>query len=120
MKATSELSDSLRGSGLYGTGHVVGGDLETVMVFYEKDREILPSHHNRSLTAHIHDAELRHTLINSGSSLNIMPLSIPEVVEIPRDKIIKQPIKVSDFRDNVFFSLGYINLNLYFLSSAIW
>lgn len=50
---------------------------DNIMVFYENDRQVLPSYHNRPLylTASIHDVDLKHALIDPGFSLNIMPLS---------------------------------------------
>lgn len=51
-------------------------------------------------------------LIDLCSSLNIMTLSMPEVMDIPLDKIIEQPIKVLDFGGNAFFTLDYFTLNL--------
>lgn len=54
------------------------------MVFYERDMQILPSYHTRRLyvTPYVLDAELKHELINLGSSLIIMPLSVLEEVGI--------------------------------------
>lgn len=55
------------------------------MVFYEKDRQVVPSQHIKPLymTAHINDVELRHTMVDLGSSLNIVHLSTLGAVEIP-------------------------------------
>lgn len=60
------------------------------MVFYERDKHILPSHQNRPLyvTAYIRDMELRCAVIDLSSLLNIMPLSTLEAIGIPRDRII--------------------------------
>lgn len=87
------------------------------------------------MTAYVLDVELKCALIDLGSSLNIMSLYTLEAMEVPRDRIMEQPIKVSDFRDNASFTLGYNNVDmaiehmvsihsipcyrcLYFLSSA--
>lgn len=41
------------------------------------------------VTTYISEIELRRMLIDPGSSLNIMPLSMHEVFGIPRDKVIE-------------------------------
>lgn len=50
------------------------------MILFENDRQDLPSHHNRSLyvTASIRGVELKCAMVDSGSTLNIIPLSILE------------------------------------------
>lgn len=84
------------------------------MVFYKMDRQILPSHHNRSfyVTGSVHDVEMKPPLIDQGFSLNMMPLSKIEVVGIPRSKIFEQLIEVLDYGGNASFILDYINLDL--------
>lgn len=60
---------------------------------YEKDWEFVPSHHNRPLYVKAqHPRPLYHgnVIVVSGSSLNIMPLFMPETVRIPRERIAKQ------------------------------
>lgn len=47
------------------------------------------------MTTNILDVKLKRTLINLGSSVNIMPLSTLEIVGIPRDIIVEQPIELS-------------------------
>lgn len=56
----------------------------------------LPSCHSRPpyVTAFVHEVELRRALIVSGSSLNIMPLLMLEVMGIPRGRIIEPLIEV--------------------------
>lgn len=55
------------------------------IVFYEKDRLVLLSHHNMLLyvIAHNRDIELRRAMVVLCFLLNIMPLSTHEMVEIP-------------------------------------
>lgn len=59
---------------------------EKRIVFYKIDRKILPNYHTRPLhiTTSIHNVELKHALIDIGSSSNIIPLLILEVTRIPR------------------------------------
>lgn len=68
------------------------------MLFYEKDRQVAPSHHNRSLyvTASIRNFKLRRTMVDPGSSLNIIPLSTLKAVGILRERIAKQHVEVSE------------------------
>lgn len=74
----------------------------------------LCSHHNRPLylTAHIHNEELRHVMIDLGSSPNIMPLSMLETMGIRLDRIVKQPIDVSSFEGNASFTLSFLLANI--------
>lgn len=84
------------------------------MVFSKKDKQIIPSYHNRPLyaAAFVHDVEQRRTLIDPRSSLNIMPPSSLEVVGIPQVRVVKQLIEVSSFGGSESFTLGYINVDL--------
>lgn len=68
-------------------------------VFYDDDRRSLPTNHNRPLyvTANVNGVELRRAMLNPGSSINIISLSTLDAVGVPRDKIIRQPIKVLSF-----------------------
>lgn len=83
------------------------------MAFYEKDRQILPSYHNRpfNVTTFTHDVELTRALIDPGYSLNLMPLSALDTVGIHLEQIVEQPIEVSGFEGSTSFTLGYININ---------
>lgn len=56
-------------------------------------------------------AELKHALIDSGSSLNIMSLSTLEALKIPRRRTLNHPVKVSGFGGKASFTIGYINLD---------
>lgn len=66
---------------------------KSVMVFYEKDRQIISSHRNWPLyvTACVHNVELKLALIDTGSSLNIMLLFTLNKVGIFRSKIVVRP-----------------------------
>lgn len=82
--------------------------------FYEKGRQILPSHHNKALyvITSVYYVELKRAMVDRGYSLNIMPLSMLEVVGIPESKIIDQSIEILGFGGNVPFTLSYTNLDL--------
>lgn len=55
-------------------------------------------------TAYIRDVALRHALVDSCFTLNIMPLTMLEAVGIPRDRTISVRFRRVRF--------GYINLDL--------
>lgn len=78
-------------------------------VFHEEDKHILSAYYNRPLyvIAFVHDVKLYWGLVELRSLLNIMPLSMLEVVGIPRDQVVKQLIEVSGFGSNASFMLGY-------------
>lgn len=80
------------------------------MGFYEKDRNILPSHYTRPLymTWHIRYLELRRARVNLGSSLSIMPLSTFKAMGFPRDKWAA--CRGSEVIHH--FTIGFINLDL--------
>lgn len=84
------------------------------MVFYEKDRQVVPSHHNRSLyvKASIRNFKLRRTMVDPGCSLIIIHLSTHKAVGILRGRIVKQHVEVSGFGGNMSFTIGFINLDL--------
>lgn len=63
------------------------------------------------MTAGIRDFELRHATIVPGSSRNAMPLSTLKV-GIPRDNMVRQPVKVSRFGGNASLTLGFIELDM--------
>lgn len=114
-KVTIELTDSVRGLGIAERRPRGGNRFEdNVIVFYEKDRKVVSGHHNRQLhvTASIYNIEQSHTLINPGSSLNIIPLSTLKAVRTLRDRIIRQHVEVSGFGGIASFTFGFINLDL--------
>lgn len=56
--------------------------------------------------------ELKRSMVDLGSSLNIISFSVLDVVGIPRDKIARQPIEVSSFRGHSMYTMGFVNLDL--------
>lgn len=95
-KAITKLAGSLEGSSLSQRRPCGGSQFDDcVVTFYEKDRQGMLSHNNRllHLTAHIHDVELRHAMVDLGS-LKLMPFSTLMAVRIPCYRIVKLSIKV--------------------------
>lgn len=59
------------------------------------------------------DVELRYAVVDLGSLLIIISLSTLEAMVTPRDRIVKQPVKVSGFGGDTSFTLDFINLDLF-------
>lgn len=70
----------------------------TVTMFYDVDRH-RPTTHSRSLyvSTSMNGVELKRAMLDPGSSINIISLSTLDVVDVSRDKIIRQPIEMSSF-----------------------
>lgn len=64
------------------------------------------------MITYIHDVEFRRAIVNPVSLLSIMHLPTLEVMGIPRDRTVKQPVEVSGFRGNNSFTLDFINLDM--------
>lgn len=60
----------------------------------------------------IRDVELKSAMLDAGSLLNVIPLSIIEAARVCRDKIFKQAIEVADLASTSIFTLGSIDLKL--------
>lgn len=79
--------------------------------FYKSDAQGVTSYHNRALyvRAYIREVELRCTMVDTESSLNIIPLSMTGV---SRDRIVKKPNTVSCFKGTSSFTICHIKLEL--------
>lgn len=71
------------------------------------------SHHNNKLymTTHIRDVEFRCTIVDPGSSLTIMPLSMLEVVGTLETRLSSSLLRCH-VSSNASFAIGFINLDL--------
>lgn len=70
------------------------------------------SHHNHPqyVIAKVRDvAQEDH--VDQGSSLSIISLSVLDAVYTPRENIMRQPIKVSGFRGDCTYTIGFMNLD---------
>lgn len=112
-KAITELPNSSRSSGVVQNRPRGGRRSEDkAMVFYEKNSQ--PSHYRRPLyvTAIVHDME--HALVDLGSSMNIMPLSMLEAIGISRSRLRNQSkchvlvaTHLHSWLHNLNFSMAY-------------
>lgn len=111
-KGYHQADQFVRGSGFDRDSHLERINSMTMHSVYDKNRQIVPSHHNKPLyvTAHICDVELRRAMTDLGSSLNIMLLFTLEMVSIPHED---HQAAYRGFRFlSASFTVGYINLNL--------
>lgn len=77
-------------------------------VFYDC---VLPTTYNLPLyiTVSVKGVELKRAMLDPGSSIKIISLLTVAAVGVPRDKIVRQPIEVSSFRDQKAFTVGFVN-----------
>ncbi|KAL6190510.1 hypothetical protein ACLB2K_036904 [Fragaria x ananassa] len=64
------------------------------------------------LEAQINDVFVRRALVDTGSSLNIIPLYALKAAGIPQSRIVKSGLKISGFAEADETSIGYIQLDL--------
>lgn len=64
------------------------------------------------VTAIIMDVMMKCVMVDAGSSLKVIPLSIFEATGVSRDMIIKQPIEVSGLEGTSIFNFGFIDIKL--------
>lgn len=83
-----------------------------MVMFYDNKRRDLPSTHNRPLyvTASVKGIKFKRAMLALGSSLNIISLRVLDAVETPRERISRQLVEVSSFRDHSTYTMGFVNL----------
>lgn len=94
---------------LFNTNHVERGQLKTVPWFSKRKKTsksclVITKDHCMSHPTFM--TWLKRGLIDLGSSINIMLLSMLEVVRIPHSRVIERLIEVLGFRGNTSFTLG--------------
>lgn len=96
-KVIIKLTDPLESSGIADSRSRRNNRFEIdVSVFYHNKRLELSSHHNIPLyvTTSIREAELKRAILDLGSLINIVSLSILDAVGVVRSSIQRQPIDV--------------------------
>lgn len=82
------------------------------VVFYREEKHTYLEYSNKPLyiTTFFIDEESRRGLVDQGSSLDIMPLSILKEVGIPQEDVVKQPIEISGFGADALLTLPMLLL----------
>lgn len=114
-KAIIELSDPSRGSSLAEKRLRWGDRFEDgAMVVYDNDRWDLPSHHNRPLyvKTSIQKLSWRGLRLIQGPFWISFPYQSLTQVRAPRDRIMRESIKLSNFGGDYTYTLGFVNLDL--------
>ena len=94
--------------------HASRAFLETTnaITFTDEDMEVQHPNHSRPLyaVARINDVHIRRALIDTGASLNLVPASTLQAVEIPLNQITDTPIEVAGFVGMQEHTIGSIQL----------
>ncbi|KAL6142352.1 hypothetical protein ACLB2K_060634 [Fragaria x ananassa] len=87
---------------------------DNAIIFTFSDMEVPYPDHKRPfyLEAQINDVFVRRALVDTGSSLNIIPLYVLKVAGIPQSRIVKSELKISGFTEADETFVGYIQLEL--------
>ncbi|CAL8992530.1 unnamed protein product [Prunus brigantina] len=84
------------------------------IVFTDEDMEIPYPDHRRPLylEGQINDVFIRRALVDTGSSVNILPLSVLTAAGIPLSKIVQSQTSISGFGNQSEVTVGYMQVNL--------
>ncbi|KAB2614666.1 hypothetical protein D8674_021254 [Pyrus ussuriensis x Pyrus communis] len=64
------------------------------------------------LEGHINDVFIRQALVDTGSSVNILPLVVLTAAGVPTTKLVRSQISIKRFGNNSEETMGYIKINL--------
>uniref|UniRef100_A0A2N9GEB7 RNA-directed DNA polymerase n=1 Tax=Fagus sylvatica TaxID=28930 RepID=A0A2N9GEB7_FAGSY len=96
--------------------HASRAFLETTnaITFTDEDMEVQYPDHRRSLylSAVIKDVQVRRALVDTGSCLNLIPLSTLQAVNLPQQKIQGSPMEVTGFGGMTEHTMGHVQLVL--------
>ncbi|KAK9921974.1 hypothetical protein M0R45_030464 [Rubus argutus] len=87
---------------------------DNAIIFTNSDMAVSFPDHRRPLyvEAQINDVFVRRALVDTRSSLNIIPLYVLKAARIPQSRIVKSEMKISSFAKADEVSIGYIQLDL--------
>ncbi|CAL8175410.1 unnamed protein product [Prunus armeniaca] len=93
-------------------GSFLGND--NAIVFTDEDMEVPYSEHRRPLylEGQINDVFIRRALVDTGSSINILPLSVLTAAGIPLSKIVQSQTNISGFENKSEVTVGHLQVNL--------
>jgi hypothetical protein len=96
--------------------HASRAFLETTnaITFTDEDMEVQYPDHRRPLylSAVIKDVQVRRALVDTGSCLNLIPLSTLQAVNLPHQKIQGSPMEVTGFGGVTEYTMGHVQLVL--------
>uniref|UniRef100_A0A2N9HR17 Integrase catalytic domain-containing protein n=1 Tax=Fagus sylvatica TaxID=28930 RepID=A0A2N9HR17_FAGSY len=96
--------------------HASRAFLETTnaITFTDEDMEVQYPDHRRPLylSAVIKDVQVRRALVDTGSCLNLIPLSTLQAVNLPQQKIQGSPMEVTGFGGMTEHTMGHVQLVL--------
>uniref|UniRef100_A0A2N9HSS8 Integrase zinc-binding domain-containing protein n=1 Tax=Fagus sylvatica TaxID=28930 RepID=A0A2N9HSS8_FAGSY len=96
--------------------HASRAFLETTnaITFTDEDMEVQYPDHRRPLylSAVIKDVQVRRALVDTGSCLNLIPLSTLQAVNLPQQKIQGSPMEVNGFGGMTEHTMGHVQLVL--------
>ncbi|KAK9911759.1 hypothetical protein M0R45_035650 [Rubus argutus] len=84
------------------------------IIFTEEDMVAPYADHRRPLylEAQVNEVFIRRALVDTGSSVNIVPLSVLKAAKIPTSRIVRSTVTISGFGNGSEDTLGYIQLDL--------
>ncbi|BFG18248.1 hypothetical protein CerSpe_045220 [Prunus speciosa] len=84
------------------------------IVFTDEDMEVPYPDHRRPLylEGQINDVFIRRALVDTGSSVNIMPLAVLTTAKIPLSKVVKSQTSITGFGNKSEVTIGYIQVDL--------
>ncbi|CAL2276822.1 unnamed protein product [Prunus armeniaca] len=87
---------------------------DNVIVFTDEDMKVPYLDHRRPLylEGQINDVFIRRALVDTGSSVIILPLSVLTAAGIPLSKIVQSQTSISSFGNQSEVTVGYMQVNL--------
>ncbi|CAL2229478.1 unnamed protein product [Prunus armeniaca] len=87
---------------------------DNAIVFMDEDMEVPYPNHRRPLylEGQINDVFIRRALVDTGSSVNILPLSVLTAASIPLSKIVQSQTSISGFGNKSEVTVGHMQVNL--------
>ncbi|GKV36284.1 hypothetical protein SLEP1_g44433 [Rubroshorea leprosula] len=110
------LAVSIGGECLNAEAHAIRAYLEfsNAITFTDEDMEAPYPDHKKPfyLSAQINSVSVKCALVDTGSALNLIPLSTITIVRVPQRRIVRSPLSIVGFSNNSEDALGYIQLEL--------
>ncbi|CAL2229411.1 unnamed protein product [Prunus armeniaca] len=87
---------------------------DNAIVFTDEDMEVPYPDHRMPLylEGQINDVFIRRALVDTGSSVNILPLSVLTAAGIPLSKIVQSQTSISGFGNKSEVTVGHMQVNL--------